>query len=151
MNYAQAGVPVFSEPTPAYTEPTPTYAEPAPTYTEPVAQNVAPEASATPIAVPVDAPEIPAVPITPSFEASNFNNVNLNVKQIKEAALRDLIPLLDHLNMNPSQKFNLYRNMFEDLRDYKVLEPAYRAANEIVNDQERAEALLYLVESIDKM
>ena len=75
----------------------------------------------------------------------------LGLGKVKEAALRDLVPLLDHLNMNPSQKFNIYRNIFEDLRDYTILEPAYRAATEIPNDQERAEALLYLVESIDKM
>ncbi len=74
-----------------------------------------------------------------------------SVRQVKEAALRDLIPLLDHLTMNPSQKFNLYRNIFEELKDYTVLEPAYRAAGEIADDQERAEALFYLVESIDKM
>ena len=53
--------------------------------------------------------------------------------------------------MTPSQKFNICRNIFEDLRDYTVLEQAYRAATEITNETERAEALLYLVESIDKM
>ena len=53
--------------------------------------------------------------------------------------------------MSPSQKFNLYRNIFEDLKDYTVLERAYRAASEIPEEKERAEALLYLVESIDKM
>jgi hypothetical protein len=80
-----------------------------------------------------------------------FNSSNLNTRQVKEAALRDLIPLLDRLNMTPSQKFNICRNIFEDLRDYTVLEQAYRAATEITNETERAEALLYLVESIDKM
>lgn len=76
---------------------------------------------------------------------------NLSTRQVKEAALRDLIPLLDHLNMTASQKFNICRNIFEDLRDYTVLEQAYRAASEIADSTERAEALLYLVESIDKM
>ena len=71
--------------------------------------------------------------------------------QVKEAALRDLVPLLDRLDMTPSQKFGLYRNIFEDLKDYTVLERAYRAASDIPDDKERAESLLYLVESIDKM
>lgn len=92
---------------------------------------------------PAPAPTVEDAP-APSSE-------NLNVHQIKEAALRDLVPLLDRLNMNASQKFGLYRNIFEDLKDYTVLEPAYHAASEISDENERAEALLYLVEAIDKM
>ena len=91
-------------------------------------------------------PEAPA-PETPAPEI----NTNLNMRQIKESALRDLVPLLDHLNLTPDQKFNIYRNIFEELRDYTVLEPAYLAAKEISDETNRAEALLYLVESIDKM
>lgn len=96
---------------------------------------------------PVTAPAAPEPVGTPSTTPA----ANLNTRQIKEAALRDLIPLLDHTNMTPSQKFNICRNIFEDLRDYTVLEQAYRAASEIADETERAEALLYLVESIDKM
>ena len=96
---------------------------------------------------PVTAPVAPEPVATPSTTPAT----NLNTRQIKEAALRDLIPLLDHTNMTPSQKFNICRNIFEDLRDYTVLEQAYRAASEIADETERAEALLYLVESIDKM
>lgn len=100
------------------------------------------------------APEEPIAPAPePAPEPAEITTPanNLNMHQVKEAALRDLVPLLDHLNMTPSQKFNIYRNIFEDLRDYTVLEPAYRAASEISDEHERAEALLYLVESIDKM
>jgi hypothetical protein len=41
--------------------------------------------------------------------------------------------------------------MFENLRDYTVIELAYQAAKTIPEERERAEALLYLVEAIDKM
>ena len=75
----------------------------------------------------------------------------LNMGQVKMAALRDLIPLLDHLNMDATEKFNIYKDIFDDLKDYTVLEPAYRAAREIPDEAVRAEALLYLVQSIDKM
>ena len=97
---------------------------------------------------PVSEPQI--VMSKPSPEPINIPT-SLNMHQIKEAALRDLIPLLDHLDMAPSQKFSIYRDIFEDLKDYTVLEPAYHAATEISDEHERAEALLYLVESIDKM
>lgn len=100
---------------------------------------------------PAPAPE-PTSSVAPTtFSTTAPAPAGLNTHQVKEAALRDLIPLLDHINMTPSQKFNICRNIFEDLRDYTVLEQAYRAASEIPDETERAEALLYLVESIDKM
>ncbi len=95
-----------------------------------------PEPEPKPEPIPTPAPEAPAP---------------LNMRQVKKSALRDLVPLVDHLDISPSQKFNLYRDIFEDLKDYTVLEPAYHAATEISDEQEKAEDLLYLVESIDKM
>ena len=121
-----------------------------------------PEAPAT-IPEPTVMPEAPLAPEQPAStsgqpvpapEPTQFTPApaeNLNMHQVKEAALRDLVPLLDRLDMTPSQKFGLYRNIFEDLKDYTVLERAYRAASDIPDDKERAESLLYLVESIDKM
>lgn len=94
----------------------------------------------------------PATPeITPELAPTEEAPTNLNMKQVKEAALRDLVPLLDRLNMTASQKFDFYKNMLEELHDYTVVEPAYHAASEIEDATKRAEALLYLVESIDKM
>ena len=75
----------------------------------------------------------------------------LSMRQVKTAALRDLVPLIDRLSLSPSQRFNMCKNIFEELRDYSVLEQAYKAASEIPDSTERAEALLYLVESIDKI
>ena len=99
-------------------------------------------APAEPVLAPAPAPETPAPEELPQ---------NLNTTEIKKAALRDLVPLLDKINMEPTQKFDIYRNIFEDLKDYTVLDPAYHAAREISDETKRAEALLYLVESIDKM
>ena len=121
---------------------------PEPATMPPMPQS-APEPVAPAPVIPEPAPVVPEP--APAPIQSMFNSSNLNTRQVKEAALRDLIPLLDRLNMTPSQKFNICRNIFEDLRDYTVLEQAYRAATEIANETERAEALLYLVESIDKM
>lgn len=84
-------------------------------------------------------------------ETNTTTSDTLNVKQIKEAALRDLVPVVGSLNIDPARKFKIYGDIFEELRDYSVLEPAYQAAKEIKDDSERAEALLYVVEAIDKM
>lgn len=95
----------------------------------------------------VEAPAPQIVNETPQAETTPA----LNMHQVKEAALRDLVPLISRLSLEPTQKFNLYRDIFENLKDYTVLESTYKAAKEIADDNKRAEALLYLVESIDKM
>ena len=71
-----------------------------------------------------------------------------DMKDVKEAALRDLAPLVSKLDVDASKKFNLYRNIREELHDDSVVASAYETAKEIADDQERGEALLYLVESI---
>ena len=101
-----------------------------------------PEPVPAPIAESAPAPE-PAVEPTEAAPQSTGD--------IKKAALRDLMPLLDKVNMDAAEKFNLYRDIFEELKDYSVLEPAYQAAREIADETARANALLYLVQSIDKM
>lgn len=139
--------PVDAPSTPAFSAPTPPieaapYAAPAPEFQPapapaPVAQPIAPEPSEPVMQAPAPAEVAPAP--------------GLNIHQIKTAALRDLIPIMDSLNLPPLQRFNICRSIFEDLHNYDVLEQAYRAASEIPDNSERAEALLYLVESIDKM
>ncbi|MBR2754070.1 hypothetical protein IKD82_02845 [Candidatus Saccharibacteria bacterium] len=96
---------------------------------------------------PMPEPVLPEPPVS-SIPAESSS---LNTSQIKTAALRDLTPLINKLTMSASQKFNLYRNIFEELKDYTVLDSAYQAARDISDETERAEALLYLIESIDKM
>ena len=75
----------------------------------------------------------------------------ISASEVKKAALRDLAPLLNRLDMDPTQKFSIYRDIFEDLQDCTILDSAYKAAREIPDETKRAEALLYLIESIDKM
>lgn len=136
----ELGEPVGPFPEPKKVEMVP----PAPEPIAPLESMDIPELKVPPITPPepTPAPEEKPTPTVPA---------GLNVHQVKEAALRDLLPLLDHLDMTPSQKFHLYRDIFENLRDYTVLESAYHAASEIPDERERAEALLYLIESIDKM
>lgn len=122
----------------------------------PASEPLIPEPAPMPEAAPLTAPEpvaepAPAMAPAPTLTSFNQPTTGLSTHQIKEAALRDLVPILGHLNMGPAQKFSLYRDIFEQLKDYTVLDAAYQAARDIPNEAERAEALLYLVQSIDKM
>lgn len=95
-------------------------------------------------------PPAPTVPEAPA-PAPLDPTTGLNVNQVKEAALRDLLPLVDKLNLGAKERFDLYCDAFKELRDYAVLEPAYLAARDIADEKERAEALLYVVNTIKNM
>ena len=62
--------------------------------------------------------------IAPSTASSPIAMSDDKAAQIKTAALRALIPIIGKLNQDPTQKFNLCRNILEELKDTSVLEPA---------------------------
>lgn len=154
--------PVFSDPVAApssipegdtgeLSEPVGPFPEPKVEMVAPAPEPIAPLESMPDLSVPTLTPDPATKPELTLPDLSAPTDDKLNTQQIKNAALRDLAPLLDHINMDASQKFNIYCDIFEDLKDYTILEPAYKAAREIADETERAKALLYLVESIDKM
>ena len=153
--------PVFSDPVAAPSSvpegDTGELGEPVGPFPEPQI-NIAPPAP-EPIA-PLEAmsgvPELavpePATPPAPEpAPAADSAPQGRSTEEIKKAALRDLVPILGKISIEPTQKFEIYKNIFENLKDYTVLDPAYESAHQIPDDSKRAEALLYLVETIDKM
>ena len=119
---AMSGVPELTMPAP----------EPAP------APAPAPAPESTPAPAPVSTPTAEVAPTS-------------NAQEIKKAALHDLVPLLEKISMDPAQKFEIYHDIFDELKDYTVLEPAYHVARDIADENKRAEALLYIIEAINKM
>ena len=122
--------------------------EPVGPFPEPIPEPVAPPVSEEPS---LPEPEIAPEPVITEPEAPISEEAPQNATEVKKAALRDLAPLMGKVHMEDTERFKIYRDMFEELKDYTVLEPAYQAARGIADEEERAEALLYLVQAIDKM
>ncbi|MFV0484987.1 MAG: hypothetical protein ACK5MU_02020 [Candidatus Saccharimonadales bacterium] len=70
--------------------------------------------------------------------------------KVKSMALSDLRPVLENIDMPAESKFKIYKDIIEVTQDKASIEPAYTAAKAIGDDKERAEALLYIIETIDK-
>ncbi len=107
----------------------------------------APEAAPAPMPETIAAPEPIAAPemMMPETPAPAPSTDMTNVKN---AVLRDLAPIVGKINMDPSKKFNLYKEIREDLHDDSVIAPAYESAREIADETERADALLYIYDSL---
>ncbi|MDO4742282.1 MAG: hypothetical protein Q4A79_02825 [Candidatus Saccharibacteria bacterium] len=95
-------------------------------------------------ASPEEAPKSPSnsleEPLSPTSEPL----------KIKENALRELIPLLNNLDLTAEEKFVIYKKYFDAFKDSSFLSDAYRVASEIADQNERARAFLYLIEFIDE-
>lgn len=154
------GDPLFSDPVaaPAPVGPFPTAAPapmpaPMPPAPEPMPMPE-PVTPAEPVSAPVeDFKPAPIEHVEEPEEKAPFveTSGSMGINQVKEAALRELAPILDKLDVPAEQKFDIYKNVIDNYHDSSVIAPAYRAASDIADDRERGEALLYIIDSIDKM
>ena len=128
--------------------PEPTVSD-ATTTAEPIEPAEPASTALDPIAEPTyeqPAEQSPEAYVSASFEAVAPSLTDMH--SIKEAALRDLAPLMDKIDMDPAKRFNLYKDIREKFNDDSVLASAYESAKNIADEKTRGEALLYLFESI---
>lgn len=68
---------------------------------------------------------------------------------IKTSALKDLTPLVDHLEQTPEERFRTTMMMIQAADNQSLIKMAYESAQQIGNDKERAQALLDIVNEIN--
>ena len=74
-----------------------------------------------------------------------------DLDKVKSMALSDLRPILDKVDIAPEKKFMIYKDIIELTEDKACIEPAYNAARMIVDEKTKGEALVFIVECIDKL
>lgn len=68
---------------------------------------------------------------------------------MKQAALKELSPLVSHLEQTPEEKFRTTMMMIQASDDQSLLKVAYEAAQTIKDEKARAQALLDIVNEIN--
>ncbi|MCQ2570877.1 MAG: hypothetical protein MJ154_01355 [Candidatus Saccharibacteria bacterium] len=94
------------------------------------------------------APEIPETPAMPEAKAV-YGDPDLD--RVKSMALSDLRPIIEKIDIEPAKKFKIYKEIIDLTEDKACIEPAYNAAKQIEGEKDKAEALLFIVETIDKL
>lgn len=94
------------------------------------------------------APEVPAAPAMPGTKAV-YGDPDLD--RVKSMALSDLRPIIESVDIEPAKKFKIYKEIIDMTEDKACIEPAYNAAKAIEDQKEKAEALLFVVDAIDKL
>jgi len=95
-------------------------------------------------ATPLSEPALSA-PVSPTPPASN----NGDLSSIKKDALNDLRPLVGKLDIAPEEKFDTFLLLIRSTDDKTLIEPAYAAAQAIVDESRKAQALLDVIKEID--
>lgn len=68
---------------------------------------------------------------------------------IKQGALQDLSPLIDHLDQTPDERFRTTMMLIQATDDHTKLKEAYETAKQITDEKIRAQALLDVVNEIN--
>jgi hypothetical protein len=87
-----------------------------------------------------DAPAA-AVPVVPTDQADLID--------IKQSALKQLTPLVGHLNQTPEEKFRTTMMMIQASDDQSLIKEAYAAAQSITDEKTKAQALLDIINEIN--
>lgn len=69
--------------------------------------------------------------------------------ELKQEALDELTPLVDHLEQSPQEKFRTTMMMIQSTDNKALIKDAFAAAKEITDDKTRAQALLDVINEIN--
>jgi len=72
-----------------------------------------------------------------------------DLEVIKKDALIELRPLVDKLNLDADEKFDIYLLLLRSTDDKTLIAPAHEAAKDIMDEAKRAQALLDIIKEID--
>ncbi|MCR5572624.1 MAG: hypothetical protein K6F57_02515 [Candidatus Saccharibacteria bacterium] len=99
---------------------------------------------------PVAAAPAEVAPIVP-IDSMKAQYGDPDLDKVKTMALSDLRPILEKVDIPAEKKFMIYKDILELTEDKACIEPAYNAARDIADEKAKGEALIFIVEYIDKL
>lgn len=104
-------------------------------------------------AVGLSAPAVAAdnapAPLNPRPGDDAHQGPNGDLLQLKQQALEQLSPLVNHLDQTPEEKFRTTMMMIQSADNQSLIPQAYEAAQAIADDKARAQALLDIINEIN--
>ncbi len=84
-----------------------------------------------------------------SPQSDSDSDENDSIEQIKLNALKQLRPLMQHIDLTPEERFEKYLMMLRASDDPSLIEPTYKAAEQITSEKLKAQALLDVINEIN--
>lgn len=105
--------------------------------------------STAPTPAPTSTPHLADTSSTSTPDDHLLETGNDDLISIKQTALKQLSPLVGHLDQTPEEKFRTTMMMIQASDDQSLIQTAYEAANAITDDKARAQALLDIINEIN--
>lgn len=127
----------------------------APAHDNTASSPTMPSTDTTPdTATPSDIDGFLPSPGEPTPPATDNNDIPVNPQgdgllNLKQQALQQLSPLLDHLDQSAEEKFRTTMMMIQATDNQDLIKTAYEAAQKIGDEKTRAQALLDIVNEIN--
>jgi hypothetical protein len=142
----------------------------SPAYTNPAAHQVTPISSSldTPLTTSVPSLSQPAAPTVPDLNLPpglpmhevpsatpatpprpHQDTPADNLLQLKQQAIKNLEPLVNHLEQTPEEKFKTTMMLIQASDNAALVKDAYEAAQKITDEKARAQALIDVVNEIN--
>ncbi len=96
-----------------------------------------------------DSPPAPAEEPAAKSDTPKPEGGDSDLDKLKAAALDDLRPLVNKLDLTAKEKFDTLLLIIRSTDDQALLSQAHQAAKEITDDTERAQALLEVIKEVD--
>ncbi|MDQ2973702.1 MAG: hypothetical protein M3Q79_04475 [bacterium] len=87
--------------------------------------------------------------VTPTPTPAFSDDDHQDLTGMKQEALTQLQPLVDHLEQSAEEQFKTTMMMIQATDDHRLLKKAFDSAQKITNDKERAQALLDIINEIN--
>lgn len=112
--------------------------EPTVNETKPALEEVTSQTEALADALPVTNEPLP-----------EEGTLDVSLLDIKNEAIEELMPILNHLKTDPEEKFNAYLLLLRSTDNKDLIKPALSMAKQITDEEKRASALLDIIKEID--
>lgn len=112
--------------------------EPTINETKPALEEVTSQTNALADALPVTNEPLP-----------EEETLDVSLLDVKNEAIEELMPILDHLKTDPEEKFNAYLLLLRSTDNKDLIKPALSMAKQITDEEKRASALLDIIKEID--
>lgn len=112
--------------------------EPIANETKPALEEVTSQTGALADALPVTNKPLP-----------EEETLDVSLLDVKNEAIEELMPILDHLKTDPEEKFNAYLLLLRSTDNKDLIKPALSMAKQITDEEKRASALLDIIKEID--
>ena len=89
-----------------------------------------------------------ALPVT-NKPLPEEETLDVSLLDVKNEAIEELMPILDHLKTDPEEKFNAYLLLLRSTDNKDLIKPALSMAKQITDEEKRASALLDIIKEID--